>query len=239
MIPDPLSRENFFRLGELLGWPHVAAGSLILGTELEWRFGVLGAPGLTPPERRAALKGLEPLLLASTEGARARLSAHEATNAPPLDPELAAAEIRAGLLFYGDPELLKPVVDAFRSTPPAVRDTLLDQVAVLATGRSTRGWTSSAKLADRDGEGRSRIIVLTGHRTDREVVRTMLHELAHCWTAPLPAEHSQAVTAQGREAVLALAHREGWGDRAADLIDRDELLAEALACCWETACTAS
>jgi hypothetical protein len=130
--------------------------------------------------------------------------------------------------------LLAAVVKAFVRVPEPVRSVLRDEVAILGVGVSTSGWTSSARIADGDGRSRTRLIVLSGHgRTGDEIMTTCVHERAHAWAAPLAHEHSQVITAFGRESLLSLARQEGWINRAEQYIARDERLAVALTMVWD------
>lgn len=221
MRPD-VPREFLRALAPDLGWP---AG---------WRHALDACPPLTPPERLALLVRAWRQVLVASEGGRARLRAWlDGTRRRTETPEALRARIRDELLLCGDKELVPVAVEAFARAPAPVREVLLRQVAVLAVGASTNGWTAPSRMVDRDDRPRERIIVIHGvDRTFPELLKTFLHELGHCWHAPLTAEYDACITALGMVGLQSWAADSGLSDQYAAQEARGERLADACAFAW-------
>lgn len=216
-----LTRDLLTAAAEVCGWPRVELGSFAVGAG-GWRDAVTRA---TPGERLGLLQALGPFLLCSTEGGAARLEAwHRRLDMP--------VEARQGRedepLLFGDIEALPAIRAALALMPDAVRHSVLMEVAFLAVGRSSKAWTGSASLADRDGVARPRLVVV-GPKAD---MGTLLHESAHVFLSAPPGPETFHITAQGEASLFALATAQGWRVRASGYVDRGEILADALAVLW-------
>jgi hypothetical protein len=206
-----------------------------LGRSAGWRVALDACPPLTPPERLALLVRAWRQVLVASNGGRARLRAWlDSARRPTETPAALRARIADEMLLFGDKELLPVAVEAFARAPAPVRDMLLGQVAVLAVGVSTNAWTAPSRMVDRDGRPRDRMIVIHGRdRSFPELLRTFLHELGHCWHAPIPHEDlAVCITAQGLVGLKTWAADSGLSDQVAAIEAQSERLADACAFVW-------
>ena len=225
-----MDRHALFAVAEDLDWPAVEACGLAIEGEDSWRRALLGPPPAIPRECRQILASLAPHLLTATDGARERLGAWQARPpGAPESPEALWARLRDRVGFYGDDEMLPPVVEALFAVPAPVREVLLPDVAIIGVGWSTRGWCSPAMAP-----GPAFLIVVSGAAQNApDVEHSVRHELGHLWLkAPRPI--LPAKTARGQAMVRAVAEAERWSVIPA--VDaryaREERLAEAMAVLW-------
>jgi hypothetical protein len=227
------ARDLLARLAEDCRWPAVTIGRLVVWGEAGWRDAVARA---TPPERGQLVAQLGRQLLVASAGGRARLRRWLDDRPPPapsMPTCLLPQWLRERVLFYGDGCMLGAVIEALILVPAPVRAAVLTEVAFLAVGAETRAWTGSAALVRPDGRRPTRLVMLSGaDRHAPDLVRTVLHECGHAWSAPLPREGEALATVHGEGCLLALARRDGWADRADGIIDAGERLAEGLALAW-------
>jgi hypothetical protein len=135
------------------------------------------------------------------------------------------------LLFFGDPALLTIVVRGLLSAPLCVIEHAIDETVWLGVGSQSRAWTSSARLIDREGRDRQRMVVL-GPDTDETCVR---HEMAHNWHAPLPGRDgtvSPACCTVGEAGLREHARESGWIGMIDEYFSLHERLAEACGVAW-------
>ncbi len=143
--------------------------------------------------------------------------------------------MRESLQFHGDEPMFTLAVDALAGlVPDPVRRFVLEEIAIVASGWSTRGWTAPLGLVHPDRRPRSYVIVLSGIERDAEAVTlVLLHEVAHNWES----SPRCAVTplASGRQALAALAREQAWPALAtrADSEHRADTLALAWLCAAE------
>lgn len=134
---------------------------------------------------------------------------------------------REYVLCYGDQGLWSVVLDALDRVPGVVLDHVIANVAFIMVGRDARAWTSSARLLDREGQGRDRVIVL-GPDADVEVV---LHEISHTLRACLD-PHVSAIPCVGEIGLHEHLARVGLQPWAADETAAEEARADADASRW-------
>jgi len=209
-------------------------GALVDDLQLPPAWRALAARATAALERQILLTQLGRHLLVSTPYGRARLRAwldqERATPTTPAPAWLLPRWVRERVLYFGDGPMLEAVVAALVRVPAPVRAAALDEVAFLGVGAGSNGWTGSSRLEDREGETRPRIVNLSGGgRHVDDIMRTVLHELAHAWLLPRPLA---LVTAQGDEALREVARQDGWLAQADAHIARHERLAEALGLVW-------
>jgi hypothetical protein len=128
------------------------------------------------------------------------------------------------LPFYGDVEALPAVAGALAAAPAVVAEYVVERCVLIVSGRSTGGWTAGPLPADRFP------IVLDGHVSDRELKHYTLHEAAHRFTLPAPAE---CATAQ--EVVRVRAKAPAWTRELEARKAEDEDIAELLTAAWSAA----
>jgi len=217
-VTPEVSRALLWHAARETRFPAVPIGQAVLCDEGAWRYAISKA---TPPERVALLVALGPDLLRVTPGGDHRLRA-QTERALDVDDEPT---------FYGDAELLPIVRAGLALAPPVVRWAIQREVAWIAIATS-RAWTGSTAFVDSTGRQKHRMVVL-GPTVD---IGTVLHEMAHVWcgpTVPLPnEERCPLITAQGGEALRALAAEQGWARRIDGHIGREEKLADSLALAW-------
>jgi hypothetical protein len=218
------------------GWPAVSIGRRVLVGERGWRAVLEGYPRPMPRERVRLLGLLRRHLLVVTAAGRERLRGWlSQRRTHPFDESPAALRGRLweDLPYYGDVGMLPSVVEAFATLPPPVRDVLIGQVAFLGTGWSTDGITMPSDFIGRDGQRRTRVVLLNGaHRDPARLTRVVRHECGHAWLLALPDSQVPAITACGYARVLAQAQQEGWFERAESWRAQDERQAEAFAIAW-------
>jgi hypothetical protein len=125
-------------------------------------------------ERRRVLGRVHRALLVQTDLGRRRLRAW--LDAPSWFGDTLhhrRQAIAQSLQYFGDLEALMPIAAALATLPACVIAHVVTTCMVVVTGRTTNGFALSGRLPDR------RLIVIAGHRTDDEIVRTFLHEVAH------------------------------------------------------------
>lgn len=217
----PSSMVELLPILKACGWPRVSFGRRVIAGEPAWR-----AVTLTPAEARAVLARLGRRELLLLGAGRCRLRAWLDAQADRPGPVETRAERAARLArevrLYGDDALLPLVSAALATVPRPVADLVTSTCMVLATGRSTAGWTTGPLPPLRP-------IMLSGHLPDREVVATLLHEVGHAWTLPAP-EQARAAP----EILAAARWLEANGTLAAaqDRIDLGEWQADTLAAAW-------
>lgn len=210
-----VTRELLLGLGRELTWPAVQLGAFTIapGDPKAWGGAVMRS---TPADRVAWLLQLHAELLSSTEGAVCRLA-----SAP---EDFADVEP----LVLGDLEALPIVTAAVALLPPQVRSHVVRETAFACVGYSSVAWSASAQLVGVGGTRKTGMIML-GPEAD---VPSVLHEIAHRWTSPIPTEVSQCISVAGELGLRRLAEAEGWDDQFENHFDRAELVADALALCW-------
>lgn len=121
---------------------------------------------------------------------------------------------REHLLAFGDLDLFEVVLDALEVAPSKVFEFAIDHCTFVMVGRDSSAWTSSARLLDREGKARERLIVL-GSDVDFEIV---LHEISHAMRADL-SDSVQAISCAGEVGLREYAAANGlllafWRDEA-------------------------
>lgn len=214
------SRQRLVALGEDLGLPPA------------WL--ELAARATAVLERRFLLAQLARRLLVATPHGRARLRAWlDQQRAAPTTPPpawLLPRWIGERVLVYGDHSMVEAVVTALVLVPAPVRAHALAEVAFEGVGADSRGWYGSSTLVDRDGYVRPGSVRLSGaDRHMPDLVRTVVHEVAHAWLLPPPIA---CVTVQGEVGLAVVARADGWWATGEAHVARHERLAEACALVW-------
>lgn len=191
---------------------------------------------LTLAERMALVPGisarrlLTPWLnsaLVATDDARERLRAwYDASDrlAGDQDP------IRERVVYYGDPEMLDPIVEALGMMAPPARDFVMSCAFIVGVGWSRGGWTHGGQFRPQ----RDRIIVLSGRNREARLVRNcMLHEAAHVWLesqsdAPVLSEHLFSLLFEHHAAK----NGDSWRSDFVAKGREEEKRAESLAAVW-------
>jgi hypothetical protein len=235
MRRDILGRARFRELIRVLGFPPVSVGAAVIQTRAAWERTM---PRLSRPERAAVAAALYEDLLCWNENGRERLARWRDDAASLAVGELPADQVsdwvQQAVCFHGDVEILRDlVVPTLAKLPEMVRELAVSgEVAFLATGRSSRAWTSGAGFTTREGIRPARVVVLSG-LADAFSLR---HELAHIWfAAPLvhpDAELPIPVDAQAGARLEALATTEGWARAQVARVRDEELAADGLAYLW-------
>jgi len=156
--------------------------------------------------------------LVVTETARERLAAWVRSGGLTRSPDLSNPP------YCGDGEILPAVTAALGVVPACVAELVMRDTLILASGRSTHGWTAPLTA-------RPRVIVLNGDRPNDAITRTLLHEIAHVWVEPLG--DGVTPTAAGRQAYIKYAHEEGFVPLLLDHRKIHESRAINLARIWE------
>jgi hypothetical protein len=204
LLPE---RGDLVFAGELLGWPAVRLGGVMLAGEEGWRKALTGPRPLTPIGRAQMLVALRrPLLMLTATGRRRLRTWLDAQRGAPIaieTPAARAARIADRLPYFGDSGLLSLVVSTVASLPRPVGDHVIEKCMVIIAGHSTNGWTSGRLPARLP-------IVIAGHRAPEEIAQTLRHEIGHRWLL----DHHSAGEAPTRLFVKFLAN----GERQADLL---------------------
>jgi hypothetical protein len=215
---------------EVLAWPRVQVGELAIEGEAAWRSALAAAA--TPEERWPFLRALEPALLRATPAARERLAAWAAWGGP-VDSALAEAETTQALLTYGDWAMQALAVRVVNALPGPVRAAAITEAAIALVGRSCGAFVQNARLVDHRGKAPCKMIVLAWQGEEAPTARLLRHEIAHAWLEPQPHDQAGPVTLYGEQRLHELAAEECWATQPADVIAKCDLLATALATCWE------
>lgn len=232
-MTDPLDGRTFEQLAGDLDFPSVCLGSFeIAGGRVAWE---AAFPKLLRADRGLVLRALHVPLLCATAGGRHRWEASKQHAS--VVPLMTSAEHRdwidSRLVYVGDSSLLPVVLDALVTCPEPIQEDCLSSSAFIGVGLDSNGWTSPSHFIDKEGRQRQRVVVL-GPNTNERTVR---HECAHCWLAPIvrQEETRPVLSEQGRLALRALAARDGWLAPVDASFAREERICDALALLWSEA----
>jgi hypothetical protein len=167
-------------------------------------------PDLTTPAERIRLLGaLVPQLLALDGGAQ-RMAEWAPRVGPDEPPVELKRRLRQTLAVYGDGHMADVVISTLATTvPPAVREFVLAELALVLVGWDSGAWTTRLGLRG------SQLVVISGTGLDADALALLLcHEVVHGWHAkPSVLADLPTLTAPHEQLVLAVA-QEGAGPRS-------------------------
>lgn len=137
--------------------------------------------------------------LCATEPARERLRSWFERNPQPW-PEPDTGKIYASLHFFGDKKMCEQFTNLLAYLPPPVIEYAIEKVTFVAVGLRLCGWCGA-----RPSFGERRFfVVLGGYDDTAKQFNTMMHELAHTWLMPEPAEGQVAADVIQNDALINL-----------------------------------
>lgn len=135
--------------------------------------------------------------------------------------------VREHLLVFGDLAIWAIVAETVASLHDEAAQFAIQHVAFIGVGVDSDGWTASAKMLDREGRSRERMILL-GPATSRELV---IHELSHAMRSSLEPQ-ACAIPCAGEVGYLEHLESIGRGDWARQQTAAEEARAAADVEAW-------